>query len=210
MKRKINLYQSIFHKQTDFLSASYLGMFLGITALFLSFFSIYEHWQVQKEEGALLELQETHKRETQKLEDIQKQFPEKAAGLKLSEETSQLEKLLTTKQDILSKMTAKMEQKGRGFLDFLQGLARQKTEGLWLERIHLREGGNHIMLSGQALRPNAPFLLLQRLGEEDAFKGKEFNTFALQQTSDGLPTIHFVLQTKEDLEKNTIAAQEAR
>lgn len=208
MKRTINFYQPIFYKKTDFLSASYLGLFMGTSILFLSFFSMVEHWRAGKEGRALTALQETHKQATQQLEDIKKQFPEKTEAVKALEETGQLERLLSTKLELLNKMTDKALQEGRGFSDFLKGLARSKAEGLWLERIHLRAGGNQITLSGQTLRPEAPFLLLQRLSQESAFRGREFNTFALQQSENAVPAVKFVLQTEEGLEKEAENSQE--
>jgi len=73
-----------------------------------------------------------------------------------------------------------------GFSRYLHDLAAQHVDGMALLRIELRDGGEHILLSGETEAPvNVP-LFLKRLSGGESFRGHRFDEFRLEAQQSGL------------------------
>lgn len=73
-----------------------------------------------------------------------------------------------------------------GFASYLEDLASQRVDGMALSHIEFRDGGNHILLSGETEAPvNVP-LFLKRLSEGQSFEGHRFDEFRLEAQDSGL------------------------
>lgn len=75
-----------------------------------------------------------------------------------------------------------------GFSTYLEGLARQPVPGLWLTRINLERGGEHIGLQGLSGNPEHVPRLLQNLAIEPVYQGSKFDVLELNSNNqaDGL------------------------
>lgn len=73
-----------------------------------------------------------------------------------------------------------------GFSGYLTDLAAQHVEGLALDRIELRQGGSHILLSGETLAPIHVPRFLKRLSDGGSFRGHRFDEFRLEAQDSGL------------------------
>lgn len=84
-----------------------------------------------------------------------------------------------------------------GFSRYLEDLAAGRVEGMALSHIEFRDGGNHIVLSGETLAPvNVP-LFLKRLSERDSFDGHRFDEFRLEAQDSGLLRFDIVGPARE-------------
>lgn len=75
-----------------------------------------------------------------------------------------------------------------GFSAYLEGLARRPVPGLWLTRINLERGGEHIGLQGVSTKPEHIPRLLQNLAIEPVYQGSKFDVLELNSNNqpDGL------------------------
>jgi len=82
-----------------------------------------------------------------------------------------------------------------GFSSYLEGLARQDIEGLWLTRIDLLEGGGKVGLHGMVTKADQLPVFLRKLSAESAFGGTEFDVFKLQHSTEAPALMSFGVST---------------
>ncbi len=85
-----------------------------------------------------------------------------------------------------------------GFSEHLLGLARQRVDAVWLKRIRIHNGGRSLALAGSSLRPEAVPELIEQLGPEPAYVGREFQALLMQVPEEGQPIIDFALSTERE------------
>lgn len=72
---------------------------------------------------------------------------------------------------------------GQRLSAYLEGLGRQRPEGLWLTRIVVANGGTDIALGGSALEPGLLPVYLESLGTEQAFAGLTFGDLVIERSA---------------------------
>lgn len=70
---------------------------------------------------------------------------------------------------------------GGGFSAIFEGLARNPVDGLWFNKVGLRQGGEHLWLRGQTLEAALVPKLLQTLADEAAFSGRSFRKVSFER-----------------------------
>jgi MSHA biogenesis protein MshI len=86
-------------------------------------------------------------------------------------------------------------EESASFSNLLLGLARQDTEGVWLERITLTDSGESVLLEGRSLTPEDLPVFLRLLGDEKGYANRRFRTFQMMTTDDGKQGIAFKIGT---------------
>lgn len=74
---------------------------------------------------------------------------------------------------------------------FVEGLGRQRPEGLWLTRILVANGGRDLALAGSVLEPGLLPTYIASLGQESAFAGLAFGDLRLARAPDHTRKIDF-------------------
>jgi hypothetical protein len=74
---------------------------------------------------------------------------------------------------------------------FVEGLGRQRPEGLWLTRILVANSGRDLALVGSALEPGLLPTYIESLGQETAFAGLAFGELSLARAPDDTRRIDF-------------------
>ena len=64
-----------------------------------------------------------------------------------------------------------------------------------MREIRISDGGRTLALTGSTLAPAAVPELLEKLGREPAFSGREFRRFLLEQGPEGIQAVDFALST---------------
>jgi hypothetical protein len=82
-----------------------------------------------------------------------------------------------------------------GFSAVLEGLARRRVAGVWLDGFGVRAGGGELALSGGALRPELVPRWLEGLRAEPGLAGRAFRTFELGPPAEGRSGVSFHLDT---------------
>ena len=96
----------------------------------------------------------------------------------------------------------RLEERGlgstTGFSARLSGLARRRTDGVWLARIRLARGGGALTLNGHALVPGLVPDWLDTLRGEPAFAGAAFQTVRIDDTGKAEAPVSFGLSTEAE------------
>ncbi|MEH6358642.1 MAG: PilN domain-containing protein [Pseudomonadales bacterium] len=115
----------------------------------------------------------------------------------LQKEVLSLETRLNTRQSVLEGIKAEGVGNGAGFSSYMEGLARQHFEGLWLTSFELQQGGERMALKGVTDKPEWVPRYIRSLGNESVFAGTEFNVFSLEKSDKGAALVFDVAAVLE-------------
>ena len=110
----------------------------------------------------------------------------------LLEEIAERERELQDKRRVLNLLSGETLGNTHGFAEQLAALGRTHSEGLWLQRIELEDGGRRLALQGRALAAELVPEFLDALEGEVAFNGVAFNRVTVRSVTDE-PGVRFVL-----------------
>ncbi|WP_373387116.1 PilN domain-containing protein [Pseudomonas alcaligenes] len=90
-------------------------------------------------------------------------------------------------QRLIAYLQLLSQQQNAGFVAPLQALAEHHPQGrLWLNGIHLAEGGTQLRLQGRSQNQELLPQYLEALGRSPVFKGREFARLDVQRGADRL------------------------
>jgi len=197
MDQQINLYQACFQKQ-------YLAFSLSTSALILTLilFSMagsygYGHWQRLQLAGDLETLQQQKSFLEQRLAALQKQMPTPVVSQLLEQKLQQLLENYSNGQGLLQRVRSLIGGNRYGFSAYLEGLARQVEAGVWLTDIEIAGAGSFLSLQGSVTQPELVPQLLQKLSQEEIFRGKAFEVMDLSRPDANKGQVDFALLNTE-------------
>jgi len=197
MKQQINLYQPIFRAQRKVFSAlALLQVCVAVLAGLLLIYG-YGRWQIVDLEKALARLEVQQVASVQRVEELNQRFAVKAKDPRLESEIAQLGTQIAGKQTVLQSFAGNAAGNTTGFSKYLEGLAQQHLEGMWLTGITISEGGRVLTLTGSTLAPELVPAFLQQLSKEPVFAGIEFKTLVMERPQTDTARVDFTLQTTE-------------
>jgi len=192
--QQINLYRSPPRQRFDPLGAHGMALMVLSVSLVMAALLAYVQWDLERNRQRLEPL-------LTRLEQVSAQLTEMSAALpgnriepQLEQELERLGRALERKPRVLAALKGEGSGNLEGFSPYLEALARQNPEGLWLTGFTLEQGGRRIQVSGAALDAELAPLYLQRLAGEPGFAGAAFNAFRLYRDEagdDGVILFHF-------------------
>ena len=202
IKQQINFYQEEYYKSSGPLSftmaLSIIGGVLGV----LIFAGTVQTWRVNTLDKEKDRLMAIHQDSALKLEEFTRKYPKISLdlGLQALIEERRLER--KAKRQLVSYLSQNSSKNTKGFHAYLDALANQKVDGLWLKQIMLSHSGSHITLAGSTYKPELLPQYIAKLGQEAAFIGSTFANMQLTRPlpDDESPVDHldFVLQSEVD------------
>jgi len=182
MKQRINLYnfvasQSVWRQYSPFPQAA-IGLLLVL--LVLTLFAVMDKSKADTELQQLTAQRDQLEQQAEQLSAINNE----ALTTVLQQEVSALENQLAARQSTMKSITEEGAANDAGFSPFLEGMARQHFEGLWLTAIELVQGGDRMGLKGFAGAPELVPRYIGKLSNERVFAGTEFDVFSLERTDD--------------------------
>ncbi|MCZ6823128.1 MAG: PilN domain-containing protein, partial [Deltaproteobacteria bacterium] len=144
---------------------------------------------------AKLELRKAE--QAQRLKELKAQVPGPAKGQVLAREIEALTKEVRVRERLYEVIVPGTGGNIEGFSSYLEGLARQRIHGVWLQTIRINEGGDDLMLVGHTLEPDGVPNLLEKLRNEPAFKGRDFRRLLLERASKESNAVRFTISTHE-------------
>ncbi|MFP5345057.1 MAG: PilN domain-containing protein [Gammaproteobacteria bacterium] len=193
--QQINLYLPIFRGERQPFSAQTLLYALAGVAVVLMLYYGYASWSLGPVKKELASAQQRHGMALKRLEELGQQAQANQKDAALEQEVARLDAERGAKQQALANITGGGLGNTRGFSAQIEGLARQRVEGVWLTNIVISQGGADFALNGGALAPELVPVLLQALGKEPVFKGMEFKTLLLERSEQQPAWINFTLRT---------------
>lgn len=197
MEQRINLYQPAFHKQYLLFSFRTLILVVALSLLCMAGVYTYGQWQRHQLVVNLESLQQQHAFLQQQLLAMEKKLPPPVASQLLEQTLKQLLESYSTGQGLLQRVRALIEGNRTGFSGYLEGLARQVERGVWLTEIEIAQAGGYLALQGSVTQPELVPQLLQKLRDEEVFRGKAFEVMDLNRPDAEQGRIDFALLTKE-------------
>ena len=195
--QQVNLYQEMFHREQTWLNARGILIISGALAgllLLLYGQAFFSAW-LDVRSVAKLELRKAE--QAQRLKELKAQVPGPAKGQVLAREIEALTKKVRVRERLYEVIVPGTGGNIEGFSSYLEGLARQRIHGVWLQTIRINEGGDDLMLVGQTLEPDGVPNLLEKLRSEPAFKGRDFRRLLLERASAETSTVRFTISTHE-------------
>lgn len=194
--QQINLYQPLFRREEKVFSARtmFQGALLVLVGILL--FYAYAHWQARAVTAQLAQMEQQRNGALQQLADLSRTFPERHKDLALEREISRLRSQLSLKQQVAAHL-AEQGDTGNiaGYVDHLEGLARQRPDQTWLSRISIQAGGRELLLAGSTHIPEQVPRYLQLLTAETSLNGSRFRHFAMTRNEKDDGRIDFELAT---------------
>ena len=179
--QQINLLQSGLVKRESELSLKSLGYLsagvIGLVAL-ISAFQWWQHESRLDYKKQLLAQQESLNNSIQKISDEIRAISDDS---ELKRVLLEKEKELNSKTQVINVLAGQEVGNTSGFANHLAGLSRQHVKGLWITNLSILSGGEQLNIQGGSLAPEYVPRYIQRLGNEDSFKGLEFKTFVLER-----------------------------
>ena len=185
MKQRINLYsftvsQSVWRQYSPF---PQIAVGLLLVALLLTLLAVMDKNKLDDELRRLVTQREQMEQQIEQLAALNNEAVNEA----LQQEVVVLETQLAVRQATMESITAQGAANNTGFSPYLQGLAKQHFEGLWLTSIELVHGGERMGIQGFALQPELVPRYIRKLRNEAVFTGTEFDIFSLERPADNSP-----------------------
>jgi len=194
--QQINLFQPLFRKKQEVLTGKAIVQ-IGISVVVgLGLASGYLGWRVAGLDAEMGQVQTRYAEAVKRLEDTSRKFPAKKKSQLLEAEVARLAAEKTAKQRVMKAISQDRVGNGGGFSAYLEGLARQRLDGVWLTGLAIADGGMNVGIYGSTVEPDLVPRFLQRLSEESAFSGKEFKTFKMLRPEGDDHRIDFTLGTR--------------
>ncbi len=195
--QQVNLYQEMFHREQTWLNARGILIISGALAgllLLLYGQAFFSAW-LDVRSVAKLELRKAE--QAQRLKELKAQVPGPAKGQVLAREIEALTKEVRVRERLYEVIVPGTGGNIEGFSSYLEGLARQRIHGVWLQTIRINEGGDDLMLVGHTLEPDGVPKLLEKLRSEPAFMGRDFRRLLLERASAETSAVRFTISTHE-------------
>lgn len=180
MSQQINLINPALIKKKNFLTGVNIGLLYGGFVLML----LVWYGLVDKETSKLMEADRI---QAQTLADLALQMEQmtqarmpKTIDPNLVLELQQLGKTAEMQTKILEVME-KGNQQALSVARYMQGLARQSMEGLWLTGFTLTQADHAVTLRGRSLKADLLPNYMNKLGDDPVFKGQMFGGLKIQQ-----------------------------
>lgn len=194
MKQSINLYQSTLQPEQDAFGFNRVLWGLGALVLLLTLYSGYLGYDLYQAQAALDQAQQQLQRQQQTLTQLEDAASGEGQQVLLSHDLKQTENRLKLYNQLIQVLSGPEAAKAN-FSEVLEGLGRQRVDGVWLTRIELAAGGEQLAIEGQSLAPeHVPQLLLQ-MKSEPVFGGRTFAELVLERRDEDARVLEFSIRS---------------
>lgn len=179
--QNVNLYVAELRPRRVILPARQLLLAWLLVLLAIMALQALLQWRAAQAEAALRQAQQGFQSTQRALESVEARLAQYAPDEGLRAEIQRLSRHLQATRALQG---ALRPDDGRAtaqtFVGLLEGLSRQRLDGLWLTGINLLDEGREVQLRGRMIQPELLPIYLQRLQSEPAFSGRSFNVMNLQ------------------------------
>ena len=181
MRQQINLLQDELRERKPVLPAIQLVLASAAAIVVMALVAIWMDHRLQAPRAELARLDAEIQARSSAIAQLTARLEAHKPDPALALEARRLEERL----DHLRRITAITIAPGAGqrLSTYLEGLGRQRPEGLWLTRIVVANGGTDIALGGSALEPGLLPVYLESLGAEQAFAGLTFGDLVIERSA---------------------------
>lgn len=192
MKQQVNLYQPILRRERKVFGAQAMLMSVLVAVAGLALLSGVLAWRLDLRQTDVVALERQAEALRARVARLEQQYPVPRKDPTLVAAVERLQKEVAGKRRFLEHFTEL--ETGAGLAPYLAALARQPVEGLWLTGLSV--GPEGVDLHGGATDPALVPRLIERLGQEPVFIGREFRGLQLRRRAEGV--VEFELRSREE------------
>ena len=195
LRQEINLLDQCFRPQAVPLAAQRVLTVGAVRSVALGAYYAYARLQLPGLTRQAAQLHDKVAADRQQLERLSAGAAHNDKLARLDGEIHQLEAQRKAKATVVDALTQRRLGNTTGFSAYLEGLARHVEDGLWLSSIDIDDGGGAVSLAGTTVDPKLVPAYLQRLSQEAAFSGTDFNSFEMRRQDKQPGRVDFVIKT---------------
>lgn len=196
MTQQINLYQPILRRQRKVFSAGTIGvLLLGFMFLMALLWGV-DRWQLQQLRENLVQTQAQERATTQQIVELSRTLSTRTEQPELRRTVEAKRREARLKRELLDRISGSELGETAGFSGALEGLGRQRLQGLWLTHIELTDGGREIRLHGNSQDAALVPRFIQQLSAEQSFRGRGFRQLRMERSERLRNTVEFKLATR--------------
>jgi hypothetical protein len=202
MIQQINLYQSDASDDSPLASPYVLGLAGLVVVMVLSSvgLAISTYWK-QSELDDLHRQLELIKSGVLQEQALHANIPDSSLETQLAETQQQYQSLAKT----LATLADSQSDADVGFSKYLLALAQQSDGQVWTSRLQVDAQNDYIRLEGSAARPDQIALLLGRIQNTSAFKGRHFSRLSVEQSDDAGVQLNFSVESGQPPAEKEVA-----
>ncbi len=199
--QQINLYQSASANEGEGPSMIVIAALVGVVAL--GCISDYGSllWSKYKLSSELKEAEASAGKIEQQLASFKADYREPVLDETLPKQLAKKQQDNALFTRAMAYVQTQLDTASKGFGNGLQALAEHHTDGIWLTRIDLRQGGTQISLSGMTSEADTIPKYFGGLSQSDVFKGQRFTGLDIRRDEKQSSLLSFSLNaTPEEAE----------
>jgi Tfp pilus assembly protein PilN len=187
MARQINLYDPSLRRKREWLTLGNVGLLGGLLVVLVGVAGVLTRSPVAELNAQVA----TNDAQLKTLRDQITALGQQVAGRKsdpqVERDINTVEQLLSMRGQVVDVLKRRMGPQANSFGEYLRGLARQTTPGLWLTGIAVNSGGDGIEIAGRTVDPSLLPAYIRRLNQEEAFRGQAFAALDLAEGKPDTP-----------------------
>lgn len=202
MKQSINLYTEAFRPSREKLTLARALSVVALVLVVVAGASGVLRYQLAGAQARLADLETRESQKQQTVETLQSQVEARQKDPALEEQVARLEQRVQDRRRLVERADSVAQASSEGFVPYLEGLARQTLDGLWLTRIRVDLMRDRLGLAGRTRDGQNVPAYLQRLQEEPVFEGRRFARFNIERPEGGEPLSFEVASTRDTPEED--------
>lgn len=179
MSQQINLYNPLLLKQKKIFSSKTMAQAMALIGLGLIAVYGYAYYQVTILQKETEYAAKRHEAVQARLARITQQFGPRQKSADLEANIKRVEAELQALMGVQAALNQGGLVSAGGFSPYLQALARQAVEGLWLTGFSAT--GSEMAISGRTLKPGSVPDYIHRLSGEEVMQGRKFAMLEMRQ-----------------------------
>lgn len=200
MRQTVNLYTEAFRPSREWLTLKRAAVALVIVLVLVAAVSGVAQYRLAGAEATLADLERREERQQQAVEALQEDLEARQKDPELEEQVARLEQRVKDRRRLVERADSVAQASSEGFSPYLEGLARQSLDGLWLTRIRVDLMRDRLGLTGRTGDGQKVPEYLQSLREESVFSGRRFARFSIERSEEGAPLNFQVASTRDSAE----------
>lgn len=182
MSQQINLYNPALRKPRELVTAVNLALAVGVALLFVVMVGGATRYALHNASAEAASAAESLKSAQDQLVTVNAQFAAHQPDSALQHEVDAAQSLLKSRDEVLTALNSVSIEPGKGFADYLRGLARQSVLGMWLTAVSVGPG-NELSIRGRTINQSLVADYVKRLTGEPVFAGHRFAQMTMNQVA---------------------------
>ena len=184
MRQEVNLYTDAFRPSQEWLTLGFMARLILAAVVVVAVVAGWTQYQLVQLQGEQQQLEQEQARAQDAIERLNKELARQQRDPELENQVERLEQRVADRKRLVERAGSVARASSEGFTPYLEGLAKQSREGIWLTRIRVNLLRDRLHLEGRTTQGQKVPNYLQRLREEPVFEGRRFERFGIERSDE--------------------------